>query len=244
VDLQIRRVSELPRLALAVSAIVSVSVIALGAAGCGDASEGTSATNETSTTTETSTPTETSTTTEAQSSAGEASGLLGATITTATAGEPGAVVQSVPPASNTLLKPGDVIVAINGTPVAGTDDVVAAIGTPKIGNEITLRIVRGSHRIRFREVPSPTAYLGANVRDGGGGNPGAVVDSVAKDSPAAASDIRPGDVITALDDTQVDDVDDLLTTIATHAPGDTVTVALSRGSRELAVKATLADRPN
>jgi putative serine protease PepD len=222
------------RLTVSVAFAATAWVLALGFAGCGDSSEGTSTSNST----------ETSTTTEAQRPAVDASDLLGATIAAATAGEPGVVVQSSQSTTATVLRRGDVIVAVNGAAVANPDELAAAIGTPRLGRDLTLRVVRGSRRITLTEVPSPTAYLGANVRDSGGADHGAVVVSVAKDSPAAASDIRRGDLITAVGNTPVDSVDELLHAIATHAPGDTVTITVSRGSRKLHVTARLADRPN
>ena len=135
------------------------------------------------------------------------------------------------------------IVAVNGTPVANPSDIAAAIGAPKLGRNLTIRVVRKSRRITLTEVPSPTAYLGANVRDSTGKDHGAVVVSVAKDSPAATSGIRRGDLITALDKKPVKTVDDLLQAIATHSPGDAVTITMSRGSRKLDLTATLTERP-
>lgn len=218
---------------VSVASAATASALALGFAGCGDSGEGS-----------TSNSTETSTTTEAQRPPVDASDLLGATLTAATAGEAGVVVQSIQPTTKTVLRRGDVIVALNGTPVASPDELVAAIGTPRLGRNLTLRVVRGSRRITLTEVPSPTAYLGANVRDSRGADHGAVVVSVAKDSPATASGIRRGDLITAVGNAPVGGVDDLLHAIATQSPGDTVTITVSRGSRKLEVTATLADRPN
>ena len=153
------------------------------------------------------------------------------------------VVQSVQPDSKSRLKRGDVIVAFNGTPVASSDELIRAIGTPKVGEQFTIKVVRGSHRFTLTEVQSPSAYLGANVKDATGDVKGAAVVSVAANSPAAATGLQRGDVITAVDDTSVGSVDDLLQAIGTDAPGDTIRISVSRGSRELEMTATLAARP-
>jgi S1-C subfamily serine protease len=141
--------------------MMTVSVIALGVDGCGDSSE----------------PASTAAT-QAQSPTPDAADFLGATLTSTTAGEPGAVVQSVPPDNKSRLKPGDVIIAFNGTPVASSEDVIRALGPPKMGARFTIRIVRGSHRFTLTEVQSPTAYLGANVKDAPQGANGAVVEKM------------------------------------------------------------------
>jgi S1-C subfamily serine protease len=214
------------RLAFSAAFTMTVSVIALGIDGCGDSSE----------------PASTATT-QVQSPTPDAADFLGATLTSTTAGEPGAVVQSVPPDNKSRLKVGDVIIAFNGTPVASSDDVIRALGTPKMGAQFTIRVVRGSHRFTLTEVQSPIAYLGANVKDAAQGAKGAVVDTVAAKSPAATTDLQPGDVITAVDDARVQSVDDLLQIIGTHGTGDTITISVSRGSRQLKMTATLARRP-
>jgi S1-C subfamily serine protease len=222
------------RLTVPLASVATASVLALGAAGCGDQSDQTSTAP---------TQAQSSTTTQANSPPPDAADFLGATLTSTTAGKPGAVVQEVQPDSKSRLKPGDVIIAFNGTPVTSADDLVRAIGTPKVGDQFTIKVVRGSHRFTLTEVQSPTAYLGANVKEATGHVKGALVDAVAPNSPAATADLRPGDVITAMDDARVGDVDDLLQTIGANEPGATVTIKVSRGSRQLDVTATLAERP-
>jgi S1-C subfamily serine protease len=227
-----KRAGELVR-TVRVPFIVAVSVIVLGVAGCGDASEPSS----------TAATQQSSTTTQAQGSSPDAADFLGATLASTTAGEPGVVVQSVQRGSRSRLKRGDVIIAFNGTPVASSDDLIRAIGTPKVGEQFTIKVVRGRHRFTLTEVQSPTAYLGANVKDGTRSVKGAVVDSVAANSPAARTDLQPGDVITAVDDTRVGSVGDLLQIIGTREPGDTISISVSRGSRQLDMTASLATRP-
>jgi S1-C subfamily serine protease len=212
---------------------MAVSAVTLGVAGCGDASEPDS----------TASTRQSPTTTQAQTSTPDAADFLGATLASTTAGEPGVVVQSVQPDSKSRLRPGDVIIACNGTPVASSDDLIRAIGTPKVGEQFTIKVVRGQDRFTLAEVQSPTAYLGVQVKDGTRSAKGAVVVSVAANGPAATAGLKRGDVITAVDETRVGRVDDLLQILGTHLPGDTISISVSRGSRQLQVTATPGRRP-
>jgi S1-C subfamily serine protease len=153
-------------------------------------------------------------------------------------------VQAVQPGSATMLRLGDVILAVNGIRVSSAADVGAAMGTPELGKKLTLRVVRGSHRITLTEIPSPTTYLGAKVRDGGEREKGAVVVAVASQGPADLAKLKPGDLITAVEGTRIENVGELLEAIGVHQPGEQVSLTVSRGSRELHLSATLARRPS
>ena len=214
-----------------IASLVAVSVTAFGIAGCGGGEETGS--------TEAAHPGPGAT----QTSNLDAGDFFGATLGSTTAGEPGAVVLSVKPDSKSRLKRGDVILTYNGTRVESAAELIGSIGTPKVGEQFTIRVVRGSHRFTLTEVQSATAYLGVNVRDGAAGGKGAVVVSTTTNGPAATAGLRRGDLITALDDTPVGSVDDLLQIIGSHAPGEEIKVSVSRGSRRLEVTATLTTRP-
>jgi S1-C subfamily serine protease len=214
-----------------ITSVAAVAAIALGAGGCGG--------GEPASTAYTPAPT----TAEEQNRGFDAADFLGATLTTATAGEPGAVVQSVEPDSKSQLKRGDVIVAIDGSPVGGAGELIRRIGSPKVGEQFTIKVVRGSRGFTLTEVQSPSAYLGAEVKDATGEAKGAAVVSVAPNSPAAGTDLQRGDVITAVDDARVRSADELIDAISTHGPGDTVTISVARDSRDLEMTVTLADRP-
>lgn len=222
------------RLTASATSMLTGCLLALGLLGCGDTGDSASST---------ATPAERSTTSQAQSPP-DASDFLGASFTTATAGEPGVVVQSVEPDSKSNLKRGDVIVALNGKPVASAQQLTHSIGAPKIGAQFKIRVVRGSDRFTLTEVQSPTAYLGADVRDAPGKAQGALVVRIAARSPAAAAGLRRGDLITAIGGDPVRSVDDLFQAIGTHSPGDEVRIVATRGSRELDATATLIKRPD
>ncbi len=51
------------------------------------------------------------------------------------------------------LKPGDIIVALDGEMIAGADDLVRALTGDKIGREVALDVLRGTERLRLAVVP-------------------------------------------------------------------------------------------
>lgn len=73
---------------------------------------------------------------------------------------------------------------------------------------------------------------------------GVIVAEVLEGGPAAKSGLRPGDVITAVDDTKTATPEDLLAELREHEPGDTVSFTLqSPGQDSRQVDVTLANRP-
>lgn len=204
----------------------------LAAGGCGGSNDSSGSTSSSSSTSATAPLTE--------SSEPVALETLGVTVTSSTAGEPGLVVQSVPGAGDVRLQAGDVIVSFNGSPVGSAKELANELADPAIGDSFTLEVMRGSRRFTLTEVASPTAYLGAEIKDG---KSGVDVVSVAPDGPAERAGVKAGDVITALDGTDTANSKQLLNAIATHSPGEQVTVTVVRGSAELGLDATLAAQP-
>jgi putative serine protease PepD len=62
-------------------------------------------------------------------------------------------------------------------------------------------------------------------------------------SPAAKAGLQAGDVITAVNGTHVTSVNQFVATIATYAPGDTVTLTVNRGGTTKSIKLTLGAQP-
>ncbi len=87
---------------------------------------------------------------------------------------------------------------------------------------------------------SGSAWLGVGVQDSADG---VSVVEVAAGSPADDAGLRVGDVITQIDDTEIDVVDTLLSALADYAPGDEVTVTTSYRGVETDHSVTLGERP-
>ena len=73
---------------------------------------------------------------------------------------------------------------------------------------------------------------------------GVLVESTLKESPAEQAGLRPGDVITALDERTVDSVRNLIDAIADAGPSSQITIEIWRGSQRLSTTATTVRRPS
>ncbi len=132
----------------------------------------------------------------------------------------GAVVTQVEPGSaaeDAGLEPGDLIVAVDGRPVAGSADLRSQIGLKRIGSEVELEVIRDGDAVtleaELREgglVASLTGdramdrLSGAELRDLEPGDPmfggdaGVLVARVDPGSRAGRSGLMAGDVILAV----------------------------------------------
>jgi putative serine protease PepD len=88
------------------------------------------------------------------------------------------------------------------------------------------------------------AYLGVSTGTPESGTPGALVGSVASGSPAADAGLRTGDVITAVDGTDITTGDALVAQIESHKPGDKLTLTVHRDSQTSSVDVTLGTQPS
>jgi len=94
----------------------------------------------------------------------------------------------------------------------------------------------------LREKLSPDVLaVRSAARLGIEGNPrvvGAQVKRVVAGSAAEKAGLQPGDLITELDEEKVDDFAALTDRIATHEPGDTVTLKITRKKKQLDIQVT------
>jgi serine protease Do len=67
--------------------------------------------------------------------------------------------------------------------------------------------------------------------------------AIMPDSPAAKAGVQAGDIITAIDGTTLDQDHVLADIISNHSVGDTVTLTVDRGGKELTLQVTLMKRP-
>ncbi|MFI9611032.1 S1C family serine protease [Streptomyces sp. NPDC052023] len=79
---------------------------------------------------------------------------------------------------------------------------------------------------------------GAKITDTGAGG----TDPVEAGGPADKAGLKPGDVITKLDETVIDSGPTLIGEIWTHKPGDKVTITYERGGKTDTVEVTLGSR--
>lgn len=69
------------------------------------------------------------------------------------------------------------------------------------------------------------------------------VVEVYDESPAADAGLEPGDVITAIDGTEINADNPLQDILFTHQPGDEVTLTVQRDNEEIEIQVTLGERP-
>jgi len=86
-------------------------------------------------------------------------------------------------------------------------------------------------------TPALKVQLGVNASQG------AVVVSVDPTSPAEQAGLQRADVIAAIDGAPIKAEPDLPLAIDSHKPGDTVTLTIDRGGKQMDVKVTLGSKP-
>jgi serine protease Do/serine protease DegQ len=145
------------------------------------------------------------------------------------AGTQGAVISQVAsdsPAEKAGLKPRDVITAVNGKPVTGAAELRNTVGFMHPGEKVDLDVVRdGKHMTvnatlgEAKKTMAEAEGKGAQLRDMvlseiPPGHPlygkveGVLVQEIKLGSKAARAGLRPGDVITAVNQTPVTTVDE------------------------------------
>jgi Do/DeqQ family serine protease len=98
-------------------------------------------------------------------------------------------------------------------------------------------VVRGWLGIEAREVPQDV-LAAAGVESGG-----VLVAVVLQGGPAAVSGIRPGDILTAINDEPLNGPRQAIQLISRYRPGTVIRVALIRGWEQLEVESSVGQRP-
>ena len=168
----------------------------------------------------------------------------------------GALVSQVDPngpADDAGLKPGDVILAVDGKAIERSSEVPPLVAAIKPGKEATLTVWRDrserSIRVKVERLEDETAVarrgpatdrgtgkLGLAVRPLTGnererlGTDGRLVVEEA-DGPAAIAGVEPGDVILAVNDRQVASISEFRT--AVEASGGTVALLIQRNGAKI-----------
>ncbi len=181
----------------------------------------------------------------------------------------GAYVQHVvegSPAATLGLKEGDVITMVGDVVIKGPGTLVGVVRDHKPGDEVKVAWSRGGKKmngtVRLAESKESSYRYHFNGPEGrsfdfrGGGEKRAflgvtpaeedtkctVIGTVEEGSAAATMDLRPGDQIRKVNDTEVADFAALSRTIGDMAPGDAVTVTVERDGRTVVLNGTLGER--
>lgn len=131
--------------------------------------------------------------------------------------------------------------------LVGITDQIATGGSGSdsftgVGFAVPIDDVMGELSQLEHGVPTSHAYLGVSLAETGAG--AALVSAVVANGPAASAGLRQGDLVTAVDGKAIPDPNGLIAAIASHKPGDKLTLTVQRGSQQLTVTATLGTQPS
>ena len=179
---------------------------------------------------------------------------------------PGVLVTAVDPggpAAAAGLQSGDLIVSIDGQPVAQISDLTAALADAEHA-EVTLTIKRGDDTIDqvvAIDYVWERPRLGLMVSNGHPQHeemaldanefrseermaPGAIVLEVVPESPAAEAGLQPGDWITAVDGTELSEAaGNLAEVIGGFEPGASISLDYERAGEAMIAAVTLGEHP-
>lgn len=108
-----------------------------------------------------------------------------------------------------------------------------------LNGDVLQRVVDG-FRSPYRKATHPT--IGAFFSDAVG--QGAAIQAILPDSPSSKADLRPGDVVLAVDDVPVRDHFDLAVILFKQAVGKTLTLVVKRGEQTLKLAVTVGKQPD
>jgi len=166
----------------------------------------------------------------------------------------GAVVTRVEPGSpaeDAGIAPGDVVVAVGDDEVTSAADLRNRVGLVRVGGEVTMTVVRDGtrrkirvrvatvERVTYAGSESAPQLSGAVFQAMGSGHPlygqldGVVVADVERNSRAWHNNIRPGDVIVAINRERVRSVEELGRTM--RRTGRTIALDIIRGKTQLLI---------
>ena len=174
---------------------------------------------------------------------------------------------------------GDVITAIDGTPVNDFEDLVAYLARyTNVGQKVTLTILRdgkeqqidltlGSRGTQQSQQANGSSWIGVQIMDytsdlakaaGTDAIKGVLVVQIASNSPAEKAGLHGsyksvevngqsvlvgGDIITAVDGQAVETASALQSIIASHNPGDQITLTINRDGKSMDLPLTIEARP-
>jgi putative serine protease PepD len=116
-------------------------------------------------------------------------------------------------------------------------------GDANVGIGFAIPIETAKHELSTLERGGTVkhAFLGVVVAPG---KDGAVIKRVDSGGPAARAGLRAGDVIVSLGGKSIDGPDALTQAVATHKPGESVTLEYTRGGKRHSAQVELAARPS
>ena len=126
-------------------------------------------------------------------------------------------------------------------------------GSQGIGFAIPLSLARGVMEQIIEHGRAIRGWLGVEVQGItpqlaesfglGGDAKGVIIAGVLSDSPAAQAGIKPGDIVTRINDKPITEPAELLNTVAQAAPGENIKIVGLRNGSAFDLQAKVAERP-
>ncbi|HSL20348.1 MAG TPA: M20/M25/M40 family metallo-hydrolase [Vicinamibacterales bacterium] len=120
-------------------------------------------------------------------------------------------------------------------------EAVAYLGERPEKLTVTIEGSSPSRQSTEREGGARRASLGT-IPDFAFAGPGVRAEGITEGSPAANARLQPGDVLLQINDQPIANLKEYASLLRTLKPGQTVTVVVKRGDKELTVSVTLAER--
>ena len=145
------------------------------------------------------------------------------------------------PAERAGIKPGDVILEVDGKPTRSSGQLRSQIGIKSVGDEVRLSVLRdgklleievaiGAAKSSGAKIEPPTPMLsGLSLAENPSGG-GVIVSGVAANSPAALSGLRKGDVIVAINKRKIDSLDSAMA--ALKSSGESLLLQIDRNGNK------------
>jgi len=158
------------------------------------------------------------------------------------------------PASKAGIKPGDIVIAVDGKPVTSAAELRNAIGLQRVGSKVKLTLIREGKELTINasiEEPKRTKVEGGSINKRlsgsvlsniGPGSPlagqisGVEVLDVTPGGPAWQAGLRKGDIIVSANRMEVEDVDSLKAAIRDSSHGILLNIRRGEGALFLVIR--------
>jgi len=136
------------------------------------------------------------------------------------------------------------VIGINSAIATVSADSGGQSGSIGLGFAIPIDQVRRVADELTRNGKATQAVLGVGleISQGQPASPGATIGKVEPDSAAEHAGIKAGEVITKVNDRIIEDSDELVAAVRSHAPGDSVKIEVGDGTHQRTVDVTLGSR--